>query len=518
MTTMENEIGEENVSSEEISESKHAVVKKLLPKILLFVDELSGHPLFPYQRIFAARIVESILYRDGATITALFSRQSGKTETVANTIATLMLLMPRFAKAYPQHFGDFRDGMKVGCFAPVETQASILFTRIAGVFGTDAALEIMADPEIDEKAIARSRLVTLAKSKSFARMQTANPKAKIEGTSYHIIIVDEAQDVDEYVMNKSIGPMGAFYRATTIETGTPTTHKGIFYRDIQANRRNQTIARSKQNHFEANWKECSKYNSNYKLYVEGERKKFGEDSDEFQLSYNLKWLLDRGMFVSESVIEELGDKTMEVQKVWNMSPVVVGIDPARKQDSTVVTVVWVGWDHPDEFGLFPHRILNWLEIRGDDWEEQYFRIAEFLSNYDVLAVGVDAQGVGDAVAQRLERVLPKYLGKSVEVRSLGSNRPEQSKRWKHLMTLIQRGLVGWPAHPHTRRLRTYSRFVQQMGELEKKYEGPHLLAAAPNEPDAHDDYADSLAIACMMTEEFVVPTVEVSNNPFFSRN
>jgi hypothetical protein len=99
------------------------------------------------------------------------------------------------------------------------------------------------------------------------------------------------------------------------------------------------------------------------------------------------------MFVTSNVLDELGDTSQETVKAWHRSPVVVGIDPARKIDSTVVTVVWVDWDRPDEFGYFDHRILNWLEIQGDDWEEQYFQIVNFLENYDVLAVGVDANGV-----------------------------------------------------------------------------------------------------------------------------
>ena len=72
-----------------------------------------------------------------------------------------------------------------------------------------------------------------------------------------------------------------------------------------------------------------------------------------------------------------------VVHAWANSPVVVGIDPARKQDKTVVTVVWVDWDHPDELGYYHHRILNWLDLEGVDWEEQYYRIVEFLSNYNV---------------------------------------------------------------------------------------------------------------------------------------
>lgn len=218
------------------------------------------------------------------------------------------------------------------------------------------------------------------------------------------------------------------------------------------------------------------------------------------------------MFVTSQVMDELGDTSQEVVKAWHRTPVVVGVDPARKMDSTVVTVVWVDWDRPDEFGYFDHRVLNWLEIQGDDWEDQYFQIVNFLSNYDVLAVGVDANGVGDAVAQRLKLLLPR-----AEVHSVGSSQQEQSKRWKHLKALIDRRMVGWPAHAKTRRLRSWKRFYQQMTDLETKFQGPNFLAHAPEEAHAHDDYADSLAIACALTMDLTMPQVEMSSSPFYGR-
>jgi hypothetical protein len=82
------------------------------------------------------------------------------------------------------------------------------------------------------------------------------------------------------------------------------------------------------------------------------------------------------------------------------------------------------------------------------------------------------------------------------------------------MELMDRGKIGWPAHAKTRRLKTYRRFRQQMEDLEKNFEGPYVLAAAPKEADAHDDYADSVALACVLTQEFTMPTVEISNRPW----
>ena len=500
---------------EELDELSKEFVKKLIDRCIQFQTALVGHELHPYQMPLARRIIESVIINDGEEVTALAARQSGKSETIANTVAALMVLLPRLAKMYPDLLGQFKDGIWIGMFAPVEGQVETLFGRTVNRLTSERALEILGDPEIDDslgKVPGVTRQIKLKNSGSSLMMMTANPRAKIESKSFHLIVIDECQEADDFVVSKSISPMLAYYSGTMVKTGTPTTSKNNFYRSIQLNKRRQTSVKSRQNHFEWDWRDVAKVNENYGKFIKKEMLRIGEDSDEFQMSYSCKWLLERGMFVTSTIMDELGDTSSETVRAWHRTPVVVGIDPARKLDSTVVTVVWVDWDRPDEFGYFDHRILNWMEIQGDDWEDQYFQIVQFLSNYDVLAVGVDANGVGDAVAQRLKLLLPR-----AEVHSLGSSQPEQSKRWKHLKALIDRRMVGWPAHAKTRRLRTWKRFYQQMTDLETKFTGPNFLAKAPEEAHAHDDYADSLAIACCLTMDLTMPSVEVSSSPFFSR-
>jgi len=497
---------------EELDELSKEFVKKLIDRCIQFQTALVGHELHPYQMPLARRIIESVIINDGEEITALAARQSGKSETIANTVATLMVLLPRLAKMYPDLLGQFKDGIWIGMFAPVEGQVETLFGRTVNRLTSERALEILGDPEIDDslgKVPGVTRQIKLKNSGSSLMMMTANPRAKIESKSFHMIVIDECQEADDFVVSKSISPMLAYYSGTMVKTGTPTTHKNNFYRSIKLNERRQT-GRNRQNHFQWDWRDVAKVNTNYGKFIKKEMLRIGEDSDEFQMSYSCKWLLERGMFVTSTIMDELGDTSSETVKAWHRTPVVVGIDPARKLDSTVVTVVWVDWDRPDEFGYFDHRILNWLEIQGDDWEDQYFQIVNFLQNYDVLAVGVDANGVGDAVAQRLKLLIPR-----AEVHALGSSQPEQSKRWKHLKALIDRRMVGWPAHAKTRRLKTYKRFYQQMTDLETKFTGPNFLAKAPDEAHAHDDYADSLAIACSLTMDLTMPSVEVSSSPFF---
>ena len=497
---------------QELDEFSKEFVKKLVDKMMQFMTALVGHELHPYQKPLARRIIESVIINDGEEITALASRQSGKSETIANTVVTLMVLLPRLAKMYPDLLGQFKDGLWVGMFAPVEGQVETLFGRAINRLTSERALEILGDPEIDDslgKVPGVTRQIKLKNSGSTLMMMTANPRAKIESKSFHLIVIDECQEADDFVVSKSISPMLAYYSGTMVKTGTPTVSKNNFYRAIQLNKRRQT-ARGRQNHFEWDWREVAKYNKNYEKYVKKEMLRIGEDSDEFQMSYCCKWILERGMFITSSVMEDLGDTSMEVSKSWFKSPVVVGIDPARKMDSTVVTVVWVDWDRPDEFGYYDHRVLNWLELQGDDWEDQYFQIVNFLSNYNVIFIGVDANGVGDAVAQRLKLLMPRS-----EVVPITSSAPEQSKRWKHLKALIDRRMVGWPAHAKTRRLRTWKRFYQQMTDLETKFQGPNFTAKAPDEPHAHDDYADSLAIACALTVDMTIPEAEMSSSPFF---
>ena len=760
------------VPSEQFDELDREFVDGLIDKIVVFCEALSGNPYHEYQRGFSRRIIESVVIRDAEVLTAVAARQTGKTELVANTVSGLMILLPRLARLFPKLLGAYRDGFWVGLFAPVEGQVETLYSRVVSRLTSERALEMLADPEIDDKVKRISgvtRGVRLEKCGSFLMMMTANPKAKIESKTFHLAVIDECQESDDVVVSKSISPMLAHYKGSMVKIGTPSFTKNNFYKSIQLNKRVQTGRGARQNHYEWTWKDVVKEVPDYGDFIKKEMLRIGEDSDEFQISYCLapetrvltadlrhipvsdvyvgmelvgfdehvpshnahrkfktavvehaemvvlpsyrvtlsdgtsviasedhmwlvrtsgsrtvwvqtkdlgtkryasrgelpriiratdvwdeepytyergylaaaydgeghlvsshpghlsvgfsqkegrymletvrkylndagfrtneahqphdvtvltiadgasktaeflgrirpmrlldkfrpemmgsltrraaryehpqvvsveflgdtelvafststrtvvaeglashncaRWILERGMFVTQTQMDELADVSMETVKAYHHTPVVVGIDPARKQDSTVVTVVYVDWDRPDEFGYFHHRVLNWLEIQGDDWESQYHQIVDFLGHYNVLAIGVDANGVGDAVAQRLALLIPR-----AEVIPLTSSQQEQSDRFKHLQALIQRGQIAWPGNAKARRLRTWKRFMQQMTDAEKDFKGTNFLVHAPDEPHAHDDYVDSLAIACCLTKDLTMPKVQIASSPFF---
>jgi len=486
-------------------------VDELIKRIIVFCEELAGFDMYPYQRQISYRIIESLVLKDAEEITALQARQSGKSEVVATTLAGCMVLLPKLALTFPI-LERFKMGLMVGIFAPVDEQADIVFSRIVTRLTSERAVTMLLDPEIDEKVDGKSKIIRL-KGGSFCRRRTANPRAKIEGASYHVILIDECQDADEGVIRKSIHPMLAFYAGTIVKIGTPGYHKGDFWKAINLNKRRQTSKRTRQNHFEFDYKVVSRYNADYARWVTNEKRRVGEDSEEFQMSFCLKWQLDRGMLITEDDLDYLADPSMQLVKGWSRSPVVVGVDPARVKDSTVVTVMWVDWDFPDAAGFREHRILNWLEIHNTDWEEQYFQIMDFLDPYRIAYIGVDAQGMGSAVADRLKRL----MGTRCEVIAYNSDSKNQSERWKHLIELMQRKMFVYPGHSKARRTRVWRRFRQQMVDAEKEMKGQYLMIAAPNEKEAHDDYVDSAALAAACSMIQTVPEVEVVSSPFYRR-
>jgi len=165
------ELEAHNKTTIDLDPRTQAFVDALVEKLLIFADELSGHPLYGYQRPFAARLMESVIINDGATVTALFSRQSGKTETVAATVATLMIMLPRLAKVEPfnELLDDFKEGVWVGAFAPVDDMAKTLYSRIISMFESERAKEILADPSIDEKVRGRGAEMKLERCGSLVR-------------------------------------------------------------------------------------------------------------------------------------------------------------------------------------------------------------------------------------------------------------------------------------------------------------------------------------------------------------
>lgn len=457
----------------------------------------------------------------------ILTHNSGKSETVSTICGGLAIILPTLANT-PMFMTDkrlnrFKDGIMIGCFAPTLRQAQIVFNRMKKRMGSKHAQEILGDPEINVTFDVSNGQNVVLSNGSLISSQSASEGSNIEGDSYMLIIVDESQDVGNFKYSKSISPMGAFYNATKILIGTATTQRGFFLDSIE---RNQAEHKSggKRNHFQYDYRTVMKYNANYEKYIKGEMKRLGENSDEFQMSYNLKWILERGMFIDDKHFSALASPEMGLSIMDTSKNHVAGIDLGKKHDSTVVTILEVDWNNPivvekaqsgdmdiPDYTAYNVYVKAWLEIQGDDWNEQYEQIKDFLIDFNVCRVVMDATGVGDAIYDRLRANL------DCEVIPFVFSKQGKSDLYKHLNTEIRAVRVHYPADPETLETREYQNFEAQFLDLQKSYSGQLMIVAHPDVAGAHDDYPDSLALAVWGAKGDPVAKPETEKNPWHDR-
>lgn len=491
---------------------------ELVDRIYNFCEVYSGRVMYKYQTQFSKRIIRSVLENDGAEITALFARQSGKTETIAITVGGLMIILPQLANM-PMFADDprlqmFKDGLWVGIFAPSQRQAQITYRRMRSRIQCKESMAILEDPDFRlEFSTSNGQTVALTNG-SFVTAISASDGSNIEGESFKFIICEECQDISNYKIRKSIHPMGAAYNATICKIGTATTFKGDFYEAIQRNKKDYEEKKIKiRNHFEYNYKVVQKYNPKYAKYIEREKRSLGENSDEFRMSYNLEWIISRGMFVDIDQLEEdCGDVFLDRVDRDLVANHTAGIDVGggsdkkkKDADSTVVTVVEVDWDNPvlmessfneetqeEEIYLaYNTYIKDWLKIGAEiaeDYEEQYAIIMDYLKHFRISKLVVDATRES-SLGQRIRANV------SYDVELFVFSTKSKSDLYKNLDKEINSGRAKFPRSPYTVQTKEYQEFIQQMGDLEKGYSGSNLVVSHPPERGAHDDYADSWALA-----------------------
>lgn len=496
----------------------------LVNMIYNFCEIYSGRVMYPYQAQFSKRIIRSVLENDGAELTALFSRQSGKTETVSITVGGLMIILPQLANM-PMFANDprlqmFKDGLWVGIFAPGLRQAQTTYNRMKGRLQCKEAITVLEDPDFRLDFTTSNGQTVALSNGSFCTAISASDSANIEGESFKFIICEECQDISNFKIRKSIHPMGAAYNATICKIGTPTTYKGDFFSAIERNKKEYKEGKQRiKNHFEYNYKVVMKYNPKYEKYIAREKRVLGENSDEFRMSYNLEWIISRGMFVDLDELEKTcGDEYRDRVDYDHTANHVAGIDlgggsakDKKEADSTVVTIVEVDWEKPvimetsrdEETGqdivylAFNTYIKDWLEIApeiAENYEEQYTIIMDYLKQFRLSRLVIDSTREA-SLGQRIQANVP------YEVILYTFSTKSKSEIYKHLHSEIKTGRAHFPMSEKTKKTKEYQKFTQQLADLQKGYSGSCLVVSHPDERGAHDDYPDSWALAVWGTKD-----------------
>lgn len=509
----------------------------LVNVIVDFTSALTEITLFPYQEAFARRIVRSVIEEDMAEVTGLFSRQSGKTETLGWVSAGLMALLPALAKALPNdpRLTKFNRGFWVGIYAPIDEQALICFSRVAERLTCDSASAILAHPDINASVVRCSGGRIVLESGSYCRAKTASPRAHIEGWTYHLIITDESQDLDKEIVQKSIHPMGAFTGATMCKIGTPENARSEFYDAIL---RNVALDRQQGDpalrcHYEYDYTICSKYNERYKKYCVKEIERLGAFSMAFRLKYKLEWAFDVDLAFSSATLNRVQDRTRGFLHSWSRGPTVAGWDVAKERNKSVVWVIAPDLSKPaPTFGLRPEKkggatereerevicyhkaYVGCLEMEGTNYEKQYELVSNFCLRMGVKRLVIDQTGAGNPIPERMDILLP-----SVEVIGVSWN-SVVAKSFCNTFYYqeMEAGRCSFPANEATQRDHKFGRWMQEHKDVVKVWSGNYMLITKPDD-NAEDDHVDACALAAWGTKDPLdVGIAEVMMGDVFSRS
>ena len=427
-----------------------------------FGENYFKRPFTDYQKQIAHEIIRTIFKKGGEEVFIEVSRQAGKTTAVVDTLA--------FVMTFAHHF--FPMPLSVGIFAPQKEQAKTDFDRLKENL---RVLQELYRLQFEE---ANGTTLKLGNGNTIYCF-SLSPTSHLESKTLHLAIIEEAQKIDDEKAKNEVFPMLASTNGSKIFIGSGGYQLCDFYRGIE---NGKNVFRFDYEHVIADKKKLYQKTKNplhkkYKLFVEGEKERYREDSDYFQTQYALNWKIGRGMLVTKSELEKLRDD-YEMPTTYD-KPVYAGWDVAKEEDESVLTVV--GWD--EELKKF--KILNWLAMRGDDYTDQVEIVQKELSKYKrVMRVCIDATGVGDPVVD--------YFKRSTRLRTEPVKFTLQSKDnlYKNLIKILRDEELLYPE-----RHKLTPKFEMQMMEMIKEYKGEFLSCHHPDRSGAHDDFPDSLALA-----------------------
>lgn len=412
--------------------------------------------LRPYQLKFIHSIIDSVMNCKGNEIVGLFSRQSGKTESVAASaylLAALSHLTPRF-----------QDGIRIAVFGPKKEQSDIAFERIINFFDDNFVRDVLG-----VGIVTRNSTTIKLSNGSIIKSITASKNATIEGETMDLVFVEEAQDVVDMRLLKSIFPMLSSTSGTRVLTGTPTPeHTGYFF---YASRKSSSLV------FVNDWRVASVFSEKYHNYVMKELKKHGARSDYFLTQYECEWPASSKKFTTP---EKLNKLATGKRIISSNEPVFIGIDPAKLQDPTVCSVIDAN-----------KNVINWMELEGDNYTDQLEIISSFINQYPNSIVGIDTLGPGEVLYDFISQRFPNRIFRYPMATH------QKSRMFVMLKEAIDNGNLSYPNEDCPER----SRFEEQLIELDAKWNGNILVTHSPQGRHKHDDYPASLAIAILMLSD-----------------
>lgn len=512
------ELSTEEFEGKSLSFDAHDITRKIIE----FGKALTGVSLYEYQEQIVYAIIYSVITFSGDVKTVLFSRQSGKSEAMAFVIDTLCVLLPKLADFFPE-FEQWKNGFRVGLFAPQSDQVETTYSRAMTRLNSANAEMILNDPSVDVALESSARLQL--SNGSFLAGQVASKQSKIESKTYDLVICEEAQDMEDLIVSKSIEPMLSSTAGTLVKVGTTGMYKNHFWYEIQNNRNLDRKCKDQRirNHFEFDYKaiiidrrkqyniDHKRFHLNYEADVARKKQRWGEDSQSFKLAYALIWDLESGMLLTDKEFNNILNRRIGTQLPADEDYVVAGIDIGKSPAETVVTIAKVIPD-TETFEKPYKQILAWIALGGLDYEAQHQAIMDAIVDYNISTIFADYTGVGKAVVDRLMYACGEYV--NIEPYTFTSQ--SKSDMWFNFVNEIQTKHIIVPANKVVRGTTEFSKFEEQMKNCQKYFNGAYMVCEKSE--GYFDDFVDSAALMCLAgnADQEVEEEMEVTDNPLYS--
>lgn len=455
-----------------------------------------------YQIEPARAIANSVRHRLGLQFALVFCRQSGKDETIAQTISYLLTIFQL-------------DGGTIVMGAPTqEPQASTSRDRLTA--------RLRTSPLVDKNKV-RTRdgyivEVGQASARYLSASQTANPRGQ---TASLLLIANEAQDIDPGIWDARFDPMAASTNATTVYIGTVWTRTGLLSRQIahlEQLERDDGIKRV----FRIDWEMVAKEVPAYGDRVRARIAQFGANHPYIKTEYMLQELDgEGGLFGPERLAQLQGEHQRRRRNddggTYCLLIDVAGSDEtgsgpesydnAAKRDSTALTVVRVDTTiRPHRYEIVDRRA--WTNVPIQQIERILVDLAQNV--WKAAAVVVDATGIGQGLASFLMTALQhRYTKRLIHVLPFVFTSASKSALGWDFLALIDSGRIKdyTEADQPSDTLRTD--FATQMSQV--TYEilsGPNkLLRWSVPTSHGHDDLVMSAALCSQLDEIPLAPRV-----------
>lgn len=445
-------------------------INKTLDLFRGFARTIHGVSLYPFQLDLAGRFIRACLLGTGEDVYAQISRQAGKTEAVVLAVEFLMIFFPKITGR------PFR----VGIFAPQKEQTKTDFDRLKQNLAVSyrEGFETVVDPR-------ESNAVTLQLSNgsycyTFPLTETSHPESK----TLDAAVYEEANKVKDKEKKDKADPMRTSTNGPALHCGVGGYQVNYFKRAIDKGDNlvradHLEVARQKRAAFDQGGGE---FHLNYGRFIDKLLAEVGPEDESFRTQYGLEFIAGGGSFLKADEIHALrGDFKQELSHPHG---VFFGLDTAKFPDRTVLTVKC------GECG----RILSWLRLQGDNYEDQFEVIKRRLGGYEEVLFGaIDSTGQGDFMPDLFEN-RSDYDFERVKF-SLQS----KDAMYKNLLAQVRNKATKFPADGSRERVE----FEAELLDLEREWKGEYMSVHHPDDAKAHDDYADSWALAEWAHHQFL---------------